>query len=708
MSMTKCKIALASLVVGALTLLAFGLPAPVPTERAVAAQQTKPVPPVAGQQKDLPASGSAPRLFEPEQGEQVLAVKYCSTGEWMVTAEMSGRVRLWNTRTQRPGPVLPGPERMVRSVVFTPDGKTVVAGCDDGKIYVWDVPAGKLRTTLKGHRGSVFAVALASDGKTLASFGGPLSRGDPVRWELKIWDLIRAKHVRDIECTDNSSGTASCSMVFAPGTNLLAVACQGPFRGIKVWNTVTGKEDRRFTYEEGFPLALAISPDGKWLVSGGGGVSLQERMVGTLKIWDWKSGKLERTLEDKTDGYFRAVAFSRDGTRLFAGCPGPGVTRNSLNCTLNVVYCWEARHWTRLWATQGLYGPVWALDVSPDGQNMTSSDSCGTSLLDTCLGRVKGRWLTTLHNVHVEEFGASRVLERPDWPAGLVNVIDVNSRVYALWVNGTETFFYRGKAPDVNEAIRKYAAVKGGSRHLVVLPGPGYTETRSGKPVVFDWQIQAPGGLDKPLFGRKDAMMAVYISATKPRPVNRRKVDQWLKDLDSDVYRTRETAAAELRKLGNDAKPALRAARAALPTLEARRRIDSLLDRLPSFDLTDLEIPKGIVVIDASDLIAKGLKALHDPDRHVRIGAAGELSGLARFGDKVVPALVAVLERDKDMHVRQVAASCLTNIGLPARSAAAALKFAEQERTRREQAIAREIRAWKNAKAAGHDAKVAD
>jgi hypothetical protein len=349
-------------------------------------------------------------------------------------------------------------------------------------------------------------------------------------------------------------------------------------------------------------------------------------------------------------------------------------------------------------------------------------------MLDTCLGRTKGKWLKTQNNVNVEEFGASAMLRRSDWPDGLVNAIDLESRVYALWDNGTETFFYRGSAGALNQAIRKYAAIKGGDRHLVLLPGPVHTQTRGGEPVEFDWQVQAPGGLDKPTFGKKHVRMTIFISALKPRAVNRRKVDQWVKELDSDVYRTRETAYEELRKLGNDAKPLLRAARAAKPTLEVRRRIDLLLDRLPRFDLTDLEIPKGIILADASDLIAQGLKDLNHPDRNIRFSAVQELTDLARFSDKVVPALVEVFAKDKDVHIRQVAAACLADIGLPAKSASAALKPglreadanirhtcqvalarlaeteetpAQQERMRREQVVAREIQEWKNAKAAG-------
>jgi RNA polymerase sigma factor (sigma-70 family) len=689
--MMQLKVALASLVVGLLTVLACGFQGPPPAESAINVPQAPSAPPAAAQPNAEPRAKDVPQnALQPLPGEEVMAVKYSATGEWLVTGEMNGTVRLWNARTQRAGPVLRGPAKMVRSVVFTPDSKSVLAGGDDGNLYVWDVPAGKLRAILEGHRGQVSAIAVASDGKTVATCAGFFEAGQPARRELKIWDLAQPKCVRDIECADDICSGPPGSMAFAPGTDLLAAACTAPFRGIKVWNTTTGKEDRRFTYNGGFPLALAFSPDGKRLAVGGGDAiapsPTASRHTGHLKIWDWKSGQCERTLVDKSDGHFRALAFSRDGTRLIAGCLGPNVHRNALTCVSNVLYCWECRQWTRLWIRQRLYGHVWDLDIAPNGRSVTSSDESGTAVLETCLGRDRGQWLTTPHRVIAEDFGRVGMLRRTGADT-LVNAIDLDSRVYSVWRNGTETFFYRGKAPAANAALRKYAAVKGGPRRLIVLPGPADVQTLAGKSVAFDWQIHVAGVLLEPAFATKHAVLTVRINTLKPRPVDAQKAEQWLKELDSDLFDVRDAAYAELRKLGNDARPALRAALGSQRALETRRRIESLLDRLPALDLTELEVPLGVIVLGAGDLIAQGLEDLKSRDRDVRSSAIQELSGLARFSDQVVLVLTAVAEQDPDLHLRQVAAGCLAENSL-----------ADEEPRRRERAIAEEIHAWKQAK----------
>jgi hypothetical protein len=218
--------------------------------------------------------------------------------------------------------------------------------------------------------------------------------------------------------------------------------------------------------------------------------------------------------------------------------------------------------------------------------------------------------------------------------------------------------------------------------------------------------------------------MTVYISAIKPRPVERQKVEKWLHDLNSDSFPTRNAAFAELEKLGNDAKPSLRAALQGQPTPEVRRRVELLLDKLPSFDLSDVEIPKGISVISVGDLIAKGLHELKDADQNVRSLAIQDLSALARFSDKIVPALVDVFAKDKDAHIRQIATVCLANAGVRAKVAMPTLKKGlndpdvnirnacqgtlnrlasaadspdQQERIRREMAIVKEINELKTA-----------
>src|SRR5262245_15341995 len=181
----------------------------------------------------------------------------------------------------------------------------------------------------------------------------------------------------------------------------------------------------------------------------------------------------------------------------------------------------------------------------------------------------------------METFGNAPAAKQPDWAEGILEVVNLKSRVSSQWVNGNENFFYRGNAQTLNEALQKYAAVKDDVRQLILLPGSGQTQTFARKPVPYDWQLHVPSGIYKAVAKKSHAVMTVYVNATKPHgKLDRKQIEKWLGDLNSDAFQTREKAGQELEKLGSNAKPFLREALKAKPGVEARRRIEALLEKL--------------------------------------------------------------------------------------------------------------------------------
>jgi hypothetical protein len=61
--------------------------------------------------------------------------------------------------------------------------------------------------------------------------------------------------------------------------------------------------------------------------------------------------------------------------------------------------------------------------------------------------------------------------------------------------------------------------------------------------------------------------------------VDERGIARLVRDLDSDDFVTRENAAKQLDRLGQQAVPALRQALSGSPSLEARRRAEGLLEK---------------------------------------------------------------------------------------------------------------------------------
>jgi WD40 repeat protein len=79
---------------------------------------------------------------------------------------------------------------------------------------------------------------------------------------------------------------------------------------VKVWEAESGRLLRSLEGHTGWVNAVAVSPDGRFIVSGS-----DDR---TVKVWELESGRLLRSLEGHTDRV-RAVAVSPDGRFIVSG-----------------------------------------------------------------------------------------------------------------------------------------------------------------------------------------------------------------------------------------------------------------------------------------------------------------------------------------------------------------------------------------------------
>ena len=106
--------------------------------------------------------------------------------------------------------------------------------------------------------------------------------------------------------------------------------------------------------------AIAISPDGKIIASGGDDK--------TIKLWDLTTGKILRTLKGHRDS-IRAIAFSPDGQLLVSG---------GNDCTLKI---WQVAKRQKPLTLKGHYGFVNSVAISPDGQILASTSEGETAEL---------------------------------------------------------------------------------------------------------------------------------------------------------------------------------------------------------------------------------------------------------------------------------------------------------------------------------------
>src|SRR5262249_35195646 len=187
----------------------------------------------------------------------------------MLTGGVGGTVILWHADTGRELRRFFGHEGLVASVAYCPDGRRVVTGGGDQTVRLWDAASGQELHRF-GELGGVKCVTVAPDGRRVV-VGGQDGR-------LRLLDLP-AKEVPAVPGKPAPPPTkpdvrAAVAPVHPTGMAFSLdgrrVATGGPDNLVRLWDLETGEELRRFEgHKEPVPH-LALSPDGRRLLSAAG------------------------------------------------------------------------------------------------------------------------------------------------------------------------------------------------------------------------------------------------------------------------------------------------------------------------------------------------------------------------------------------------------------------------------------------------------
>jgi WD40 repeat protein len=160
------------------------------------------------------------------------------------------------------------------------------------------------------------------------------------------------QHNQPIRIIPGIKGGVSAVAVSSNGQLLATASTNEPT--IQLWNPQTGQLLRTLKGHTSPVADVAISPDGKILVSGS-----RDK---TIKFWDVNTGKLIRTLSGHSD-VVETVAISQDGTILASG---------SWDKTIKL---WNLQTGALIRTLTGHTQSVSALTLSPDGQTLASGSA---------------------------------------------------------------------------------------------------------------------------------------------------------------------------------------------------------------------------------------------------------------------------------------------------------------------------------------------
>jgi len=321
---------------------------------------------------------------------QALSLVYSSDGKTVATAGFDGVVHLWDMIKAEPIGHLKGEKSTIRSVAFAPDGKTVACVNDAGLVRLWDLASGRLNQTLPGLSESMRqaartfmldAIAFAPDGHLLAVSGFGPTRADTADrlYELRVFDLQAGQPI----WSHMGRGEQACSLAFAPGGTTLARA---GWKTVKLWDAKTGEPVKTLTPTKGTIFAVAFTPDGQTLV-GGGNIPTKDvdHQAGLVTLWNLTTGQIIHTLEGHTGGV-HAVAVTPDGKMVASGGDSWGRLTGGSPSELRL---WEIGTGRLVWRVEGEGGVVRSLAFAPDGKTLVYCDDRTVGIIEVQTGRIE-------------------------------------------------------------------------------------------------------------------------------------------------------------------------------------------------------------------------------------------------------------------------------------------------------------------------------
>ncbi|MBC8115634.1 MAG: WD40 repeat domain-containing protein [Candidatus Saccharimonas sp.] len=285
-------------------------------------------------------------------------------------------------------------DRAPMSAILAPGGRDIVLFYLDGRVQVWNIGTGTKIKDLESERKDFGYAYSSPDGELVACLSHSRQGNSSaiLFWNTRDWTA--AGRIESKEMINDFCFTADGRQV---------LACVGHpsdqkhlgFTGIMAWKLASKDEVDKIEYGNGFPIRIAISPDGRWVATGGGDaipVRVNARSLsGHLRIFDWEHKKFVTEPYTLPTDYVRAVQFSPDSKYLYSGSystpPGGGQY-------IAGIRAYRVGNWDSLWnATLGNGNPH-ELRVSPNGKDILVPDSDNLHIVDAKDGTVRGTKLT--------------------------------------------------------------------------------------------------------------------------------------------------------------------------------------------------------------------------------------------------------------------------------------------------------------------------
>lgn len=280
--------------------------------------------------------------------DKVRAIAFSPDGKFLVSGgEDRKNIRLWDTAAGKEVRSFDADPAPILTVAFSPNGQSIVTGGQSNIVRIWDVKSGKEVRVLEGHSkhaNKINAVGFLPNGKVAFSASGSHGGGDMT---IRLWDVVGNREIRSLK---GHTQAINAAVVSRDGKVILSgCGAKEGERTVRLWDVNSGKELRRFEHKD-IINAVVISPDGKR------GYSASDNLI---RVFDLDKEKESGQLAGHT-GPVLSLAISTDGKRLLSG--GSDKT----------VRLWDVVTGESVQVFEGHEGPVRCVAFSADGKRAAS------------------------------------------------------------------------------------------------------------------------------------------------------------------------------------------------------------------------------------------------------------------------------------------------------------------------------------------------
>ena len=173
----------------------------------------------------------------------------------LVAGTDGNTIKLWNLAdTSEPQAILSGPAGTATSIAFSPTGELLVSADLFGRVILWDIPS---ETKINAFETPASTIAISRDGNYLAT----------VARRSKIWDIRNPNEIIEVQVLPHNESVLIWTVDFSPDGKLLA--CGDENGRLEIWDVQHQKLVRFVKADADEIRSVQFSPDGRFLTSTG-------------------------------------------------------------------------------------------------------------------------------------------------------------------------------------------------------------------------------------------------------------------------------------------------------------------------------------------------------------------------------------------------------------------------------------------------------